>query len=1320
MPIHFPSVDRKHLISNGSKDLFALQRPSTWEYETRDGDSDFGFDMEIQVAPNGQVCHTFRVQLKGTESPTISRDGSTLSIELSRTTLNLYANTLEPVLLVVAVVELAENGKANTATSKVYWQWMTDELRRLRGSPLAIDESLQVKVTVHVPLSNVLHPDLDVVPYLQKRIDESRAVESLGDLMRNAVETTSGPLDDPIQWLLSKVASDPTRLNSLLSLDDGEESRPREGTPQFLIAEIRSHLRSGKTSLAEALVHRLDRSQFESTPKLKASLLSLEGKIAMQRMRKVDALRLFEEAYQLHPVEPHLLAQEEVRFIEAVDREDRAAIVAIARVLAGVQTDDGLGLLVRVQVSIDEFDAAAETLARIGQPKRSVPALVLLSGQKKWVEVQVEAERALSQPDIPLQDSVGLNLIAARACWQQAMETTSLSADDTEIPLPGVPGLNIRAAEATWEHSKACLQGLKELGWSVNIELLAPVAVVSASATGKQEQALPMLKEAAAERPEYLVLQENLELLAISLGNHDVALQANARQPQSHDVLVRRSCLLFQAKQYAECLAAVEEVESGLGSPCKQTPMALAMGFAAASKLARTDDANRLMAALQSKAVWGAFVFFAEFVRQSMETGTPNDPLAHLREGLREFPASHLLAANLYSNLRVDEAPEATEAIFLARLLRQGAAFTMEEWLHLIAAHVTLEHWQDAETEARLAVERFGETDRFMSMLAVAVEMQGKTGEAMELLERAVSLGQRRFTTLHNYLGLCLRLGRMAAAQETIEKLLAVESDRNGRLELLRLNALILAQQELNDRALAVAKEIGRFVNPNVEIEEGMYLNLHMAVTVNIESVSDAEQQSFWQRVDAFCETWPESTLFRRVNMPDQGLATIDDVHDMLDVVLGDSRGQLRTFQQRERQARSGDLPVPFVARPSFVLHYIGDCFTLWDVAKRSRSEDQQFHLTSIPLDGVQATERILRDIPLLDLPALMILRDLGLFEILFSIFPRVAVPRSTVDYLGQNARGLLVNSGVSEAASALLTVINDNLHRIDQPSIERAVKVVSPRDLLEDFVQLARSGRWAIYTDDAITLAWIQVDHTNVIHLCTVDLLTLADSAELLTAVEVAFHLEQLVSWNVGINVASRYLMAALDGALNGTPFLSASERLDRFHVHQPFAKLARAIWNFKKSPSDLVSHMGTLAAEMLVRPQTEPESAAAVWAFWFNRVKMAPGFNELGWDPLCYSLMTALKQLPLSTAQRAVGTFLTVVETVLSGADHITRQEQKIAIGRLGALVGKITRRNPAAGEDIRSKVTTALVQGTEDGDTFNTAYLAALQDEDSPPNS
>jgi len=1313
MHANFPSVDDKHLTNNAAKLLFGLVSPSTWNSDPRDGDNDFGFDYEVQVAPNQQVSHTFRAQLKGTRSPDISSDGTKLSMELSRTTLNLYANTTEPVLLVVAVLELDGRGKPDQTRSRVYWQWIPEEWYRLRGSAHTIDESAQKKITLHVPLANELTPDFDVVPWLNRKIQEARATETLADIVRKAAEPTFGGVDEPMRLLAARAEANPEAFRAILFQDADEAHPPREGTPQFLLFEITSHLRGGKTALAEDLYRRLDKDDFASTPTLQASFLSVGGKLAMQRMRKEDALRLFEDAYRHHPIEKHLLPQEEVRFLMALGDEDDSAVASVAEALSRVETDDGLGLLLRVQVALSQFAEASSTLSRISAEKRATPSLVLLSGQQKWREAEIEADEALSQRDVSIQDAATLRLLAARACWQQALAPTSAAATDEEIPLPGLPGLDRAAARRAWQHASACLDLLKDLGWPLNVELLAPVAVASAGALGRQQDALRLLRQAGLERPEYGVLQENLELLALNIGDSTLALEVNARQPRSHEVLVRRAILLFQVQRFSECLSIAKELASDLEASCKHTPMALAAGYAVAVKLVRIEDADHLLAVLRANPTWAEAVHFAAFAEQSLQFEGNADPLDALRVGLREFPASRFLAANLFSNLRVDQETTAREAIVLARMLRQSAAFTLEECLHLIAAHLTGEEWQEAENEARLAIEQFGETGRLVSMVAFAVEMQGKTGEALSLLEKAVALEQDRFSTLHNYLSLNLRLGRMTTAQDTIEKLLALDTDREGRLELLRLSALIWAQQGEYDKALSVAHTLGRTVRQDVEVEEGMYLNLYMGVTLSGPPVPESTRDAVGQRVEAFCSTWPQSGLFRRVQVPERGITTLDDLHDILDSDGGNSRRDLREFQARERQARSGDFPVPFVARPGFVFHYIGDVFTLWGVSKRSSPDDRQYHLSSVPLrDESATTMAVLRDVPLLDLTALLVLHDLGQFPALFSLFPRVAVPRSTIDYIAQHARGLMVDQEVVQVAGSLLATINENLQRIDVPSPTRSGKVVTTRDLLNDYLQLASSRRWATYTDDAVTRAWLQEDRRPH-HLCTSDLLTIADCEGLLPPAQVAFLLEQMASWNVGLMVGVRYLISSLEGAVADAESLTASQRLERFQVHRPFASLARAVWGPDKPTKALVLHMGAIVAEMLAHPRTQLESAAAVWAFWVIRIRLMPGTNAEGWGFPCWSLLMALKQLPHTAASRALSAFLMMVEAVV-GADRMIDREQKKAIVVLGTKTGDLMRRNSQIGNELRSKIEVALPAGTADGDTFVGAYLDALREE------
>jgi tetratricopeptide (TPR) repeat protein len=1125
MVTNFPTVDRKRLISSASKALLSERHPAQWELTEQGGGSDFGFDYSVQVAPAGQVTYTFRAQLKGTESPSLSADGQTLSIGLKRTTLNMYATTQDEVMLLLAVVQLRGDGKLDSVNSRMYWCWLAPELERLRGSRYTIDESEQETFAVHVPVSRELTSELDVTHYLELRRQEALATETLESIAQKAGVVPAG-VEDPMQQLVKAVVAKPLMFFRDVDIDDGEELDD-DGLGSS-IAQALSFVRAGQTSLAEDAVSQLDRALVDGKPVLKASLLSVEGKIAIQRRRRAEALALFEQAYALDPAEHHLLACAEVRFLEAVDDGDKPAIAAVAASLAGVRTDEGLSLLVRVQVATGDFAAAHAIIGRISETARAMPYLVVLSGERRWADVRAEASRALAAPKLKRQDAMGLRLVAARACWSQALSTATTSPDKQEMPLTGAPGIDIEAAKAAWAFSKDCLLDLKKLGWQPNIEILAPIAMASAAAIAKHEEALPLVREAAAARPEYQALQENLELLAIGAGNTEAAMEANLRLPETQAVLVRRACLQFQAQQFSASLDTALRCLANPDPSVEQTPMAFAMGAAAATKLARSTDADRLIAGIRQDPSWAEFEYFARFAQHSLRGGS-KAPLTELREGLQKFPESRLLLANLFSNLSADSDDEAGEIAALARRLRVGGALSDKDWFHLALALLKLARWEDAERECRGCIDRFGETDRTVSLLAIAVEMQGRTGEAIGLLERALTLDANRAATLHNYLGLCLRLGRTEAAQLTIEKLLGLEGARARRLELLRLNALLLSQLGRSDDAYAVVRAVADLVDQDVELEEGMYLNLFMSVTLRMPRLPDAEHRAIEMRTEKFAATWPGSRLFKVMKMSDDGEISVAKLNSMLGKVLGgDPQQRMREYMQREAQARSGQLPVPFVARPSFVFHYIGDVFTLWEYSKKSKPEDRQYHLVSAFADQVPVSRDVLRDVPLLDLSALLVLHDLGLFEVLFSLFPRVAISQTTVSYITQHARGVFVNELASKSAESLLRVINANLERIDQPATSQNVgEQVNPRTLLDDYVSLAKSGRWAVYSDDAFTHAWVSNDRLATRGLGTLDLMRFADEEKLLSPAEVGKHLVQLASWNVEVLVVARYFLA-------------------------------------------------------------------------------------------------------------------------------------------------------------------------------------------------
>lgn len=277
------------------------------------------------------------------------------------------------------------------------------------------------------------------------------------------------------------------------------------------------------------------------------------------------------------------------------------------------------------------------------------------------------------------------------------------------------------------------------------------------------------------------------------------------------------------------------------------------------------------------------------------------------------------MAANLLSNLDVDDPAQAEEALGLVRLLRTQALLSRRDVIQELYALTTLQRWDDAADAATRAIARFGSDQTLLSLLAVAEEMRGRTSDALEALEKAMSAGADRLTILHNYMGIAIRLGRLDCVGQTIDRLLAIETSRKERLEFFRLRTLIHLQLAEPEKALHLLEEIADIADREIENEEGTFLNLAMVITVQGHDLPAAMAAKFQLRAGAFFDRWPISAHFRRVDVPvREGDFSI---HDLLDPVLGDSRARLEEFKTLERQLKNSEVLVPFIARPGYALH---------------------------------------------------------------------------------------------------------------------------------------------------------------------------------------------------------------------------------------------------------------------------------------------------------------------------------------------------------------------------------------------------------------
>lgn len=789
------------------------------------------------------------------------------------------------------------------------------------------------------------------------------------------------------------------------------------------------------------------------------------------------------------------------------------------------------------------------------------------------------------------------------------------------------------------------------------------------------------------------------------------ALAANLRQPEGMDVLTRRALLLFELQRFSECQDAALAVARSAEAPNDKTPMALAMGWAAAHRLGHLVAATELNQAIDARPAWGEHRHFADFVRQTTLQPSADSPLDALRAGLVQHPDSWMLAANLFLNLAVSDEAAAAEAVGLARILRRNALLKADEAARLVAAHITLENWQEAAGEAADALQRFEADDRLLGMAAIAQEMLGRTGAAFALLEKALALGTQRLPAIYNYMGLSLRLGRVDAVRAALDKLLALVTDPIERIELMRLSTLVYLQQEKPSEALAAVEALGQLVDPSEEEQEGLFINVFMAATVGGSVPSQSLHIQVQQRIEAFCAKWPKSKLFRLATLPDE--KEVFDIHDLLGPLVGDSRAQLREFELRERRASRGEFPVPFILRPGFVLHYVGSPFQLWEAAMRSRVEAQQFHLNIVRQGEEGKSPDPRREVPLLDLTTLLVLDSLGLFDHLFEVFRRVAIPRATVAFVSHHALGVLASGASAERAKSILARVNHWVDRIDQPSagLNTTEAAVSAIDVWREYSVLAQRATWLNYCDDVICRAMIQTDAPAALSCTTIDFLDLLDMGDVLAEQEVAAKLALLATWNVGIKVSDRFLIASLVDAWPDGEAGDASRRADAFREHPLFSTLARAIWNPGKSVPDLTNDMVHLLCAMLLHAGSNVDSAAAVLANWFTRVRLLKQADGLGWRLLCYPVLMAIKAMPDEACSRLVSVLMRAVSASVAEHAMSVAVEGEVTEA-LGRILGSVGKRDRSIADDLLQKLHAAMPVGTVDGDRLTAAYLAEVR--------
>jgi hypothetical protein len=166
--------------------------PTSWRPTQTDGDADAGLDMQVQVVDQGHYTNVFNAQIKGSaqkedgRNKKFSADGKHFAQPLDSRTLNYYARIENPVMLVFA--DLAQD--QNPRKCSAYYLWIDEEIDQLREGKPNLDHLSKDSHTFHIPVENILDPKLNVLPYLNSRLEKKRALEGIYNIVEKKYPDT--------------------------------------------------------------------------------------------------------------------------------------------------------------------------------------------------------------------------------------------------------------------------------------------------------------------------------------------------------------------------------------------------------------------------------------------------------------------------------------------------------------------------------------------------------------------------------------------------------------------------------------------------------------------------------------------------------------------------------------------------------------------------------------------------------------------------------------------------------------------------------------------------------------------------------------------------------------------------------------------------------------------------------------------------------------------------------------------------------------------------------------------------------------------------
>ncbi|MBZ0133567.1 MAG: DUF4365 domain-containing protein [Rhodocyclaceae bacterium] len=1304
-----PQESEAQRIGHMAGRCLSATHPDSWRLKALDGTDDFGLDYQVQTVIDGQVRDIFRLQLKGTTAPETSADGSFISIDLKASTVRYYEGITEAILL--ALCDLSTG--TQPSQGRIYFCWIEDELRRVNANELPVEQKF---VTFRVPTENRLLPETN----LSEHLAHSRAVSKSARAIDAIVQAARPDLTENSRAeFLSRVTGGlEARGFSLVQAIADPAATPwpeaPEGSFAWHLKEAAHQLRSGDAEAAQAQLKAAGLLAGPHTQLELAEQSFLEARVHALYGDEDSARVCYETAAKSSGNQPRYLSawleselrcrhrDEITRFDDLISSAEQAnqsdacvkSIHSRLLAIAG-RPEDGLAIAAGIP-GFEGHAAAAIIHTMVGASQEALQ----------------DCDAGLAGRNVPDRSKLLFLILRARAQFRLALEDWFASTEARALPMSGPAGVNLKLLHSVWSDIEVAVPLLMKQGWPQNVEFIADVWASSASILGRGEQTLPLLLQAARARPYFPTLQSALESLSMATGELRYALEANGRLPVDSSTQLRRVALLHMSEQHAECIELFDRCLPVLDQEDSLFPNVIASAALSADKMVRSDLAVRWAELLSSRSEWAAQAALLAYFRRVLASPLERDrAVADLIAAYDSLASSPEMGMQVLNELDPASDWQATAFLRIGAIVQTRSLLPMELAAKLAHALVTMEEWADLRSFASDCIDRLGARSRFGAFLALALDRLGETPEAIAHLEILLEGSDVDSLALDTYVNIAVRCGMTEGAIRSVETLLARSFRPERRLECLRLLFGLLHRANPTDqRCVDVAWRIGMQSRPDLEEEEGLFLVTMLAATMYVPLAdTDSRLPEMQRRVQEFTQRFPESKILRSERLPDE--SSSDALLEMLRRISGYDESREAWRRSVELQLSRGAAPFPYAWRPKIILHNIPDVPTLWELAKRSNASQQELHLQMVPSAWEQVNASDMRGrIPLLDMTTLQVIHDLELFELLFHLFPRIAIGQRTLVELAQLCSPL-TGSFVREKCLSIQGLLMAHVARIIQPLANLDEK---PRraqfEPLEEIKQLSQLPDYSVYSDDALFRIYCSVP-TGAKAICTLDVLAALDEGGWLAPQAVAEKLAKLCMWHVGLSVTERYQLAALPDALGAVRDVPSGVAVLR--AWWVSNAVFNGIWGGAQPYAKLQASAGQLLRRLIADSNNSAESTSALMALWHEKSRLR---RDAPAPPIRVAVQlifqAAIVNGPPSVleANRLWAVFRKLIENE-HGSEMDERKEQE-AIALAGQLAAQLdVSQSLQTPNSLKSRLLPGLTSGTQDENTFSSAYNESL---------